>query len=102
MTCSKVTLEAIIEKIVADPAKIADVILAVKEFYSPKPLPWTDEPPTMPGWYWFRWKELVQIVQLKWDIDEPTQLLMWKIGRDYAYPVKDYQGQWAGPLILPD
>ena len=63
-------------------------------------LEWTDKPPTMPGWYWVRWQNRIEIIYV---YDHKGELACQWIGDDCAYFVegeKDVE-QWAGPIPEP-
>lgn len=50
-------------------------------------LEWTDEPPKVPGWYWYRHKPSRTIAMINIDVD-PTEY-------------ESLPGQWAGPIPEP-
>lgn len=53
----------------------------------PRALTWTDEPPKVPGWYWYRHKPSRTIAMINIDVD-PTEY-------------ESLPGQWAGPIPEP-
>ena len=50
----------------------------------PRALTWTDEPPKVPGWYWYRHKPSRTLGMINVDVD-PTEY-------------ESLPGQWAGPM----
>lgn len=53
----------------------------------PRSLAWTDEPPKVPGWYWYRHKPSCTIAMINVDV-EPIEY-------------ESLPGQWAGPIPEP-
>lgn len=53
----------------------------------PRSLAWTDEPPKVPGWYWYRHKPSRTIAMINVDV-EPIEY-------------ESLPGQWAGPIPEP-
>ena len=53
----------------------------------PRALEWTDEPPKVPGWYWYRHKPSRTIAMINVDV-EPIEY-------------ESLPGQWAGPIHEP-
>ena len=53
----------------------------------PRALEWTDEPPKVPGWYWYRHKPSRTIAMINVDV-EPIEY-------------ESLPGQWAGPIPEP-
>lgn len=53
----------------------------------PRTLEWTDEPPKVPGWYWYRHKPSRTIAMINVDV-EPIEY-------------ESLPGQWAGPIPEP-
>lgn len=65
-----------------------DVEYAVKQWNAlPRALEWTDEPPKVPGWYWYRHKPSRTIAMINVDV-EPIEY-------------ESLPGQWAGPIPEP-
>lgn len=63
-------------------------------------LRWTKEIPTEPGWYWYRCgpKPVYPPTML-----EVCKLKGWNnlVTADEWEDIKDYDGEWAGPIPLP-
>lgn len=53
----------------------------------PRALEWTNEPPKVPGWYWYRHKPSRTIAMINVDV-EPIEY-------------ESLPGQWAGPIPEP-
>lgn len=61
---------------------------AIRQWNSiPRALTWTDEPPKVPGWYWYRHKPRRTIALINVDV-EPIEY-------------ESLPGQWAGPIPEP-
>lgn len=58
---------------------------------------WSDQPPTVPGWYWYR-----PPYNSKPAIIEVCNLRGVLLGDDTDIPISEWPGQWAGPIIPPD
>lgn len=59
-------------------------------------LEWTTEPPTVPGWYWWRWHKGAEAIPL-----EVREGLIVEYPRRTLRAVADIGGQWAGPIPMP-
>lgn len=59
-------------------------------------LAWTTEPPTVPGWYWWRWHKGAEAIPL-----EVREGLIVEYPRRTLRAVADIGGQWAGPIPMP-
>lgn len=67
---------------------------------------WTSEKPTKPGWYWYR-----RGPALGWCVVTVDHLITWAnrclvdtpqlVVIDFAVPLDEMGGQWAGPLEEP-
>lgn len=65
-----------------------DAEYAIRQWNSiPRALEWTDEPPKVPGWYWYRHKPSRTIAMINVDV-EPIEY-------------ESLPGQWAGPIPEP-
>lgn len=61
---------------------------AITEWNSiPRALTWTNEPPKVPGWYWYRHNPSRTLGMINVDVD-PTEY-------------ESLPGQWAGPIPEP-
>lgn len=60
-------------------------------------LAWTTEPPTVPGWYWWRWHKGAENMPL-----EVREGLIVEYPRRILRAVADIGGQWAGPIPGPE
>ncbi len=71
-----------------------------------KAKPWSSEPPTEPGWYWWQkdgTKRAVQVLAHQPDSDGPAELgfrLSWG-GSSSWFRAKTAGGQWL-PLEVPE
>jgi len=62
---------------------------------SPPPLETFTDPPTQPGWYWF--KDPIAFYTVMVEVQEVNgQLMVWLLRKDH--PVADLKGTWQGPL----
>lgn len=65
-----------------------DAEYAIRQWNSiPRALEWTDEPPKVPGWYWYRHNPSRTIAMINVDV-EPIEY-------------ESLPGQWAGPIPEP-
>ena len=71
----------------ADHADFTIRLLDALEEADRERLEWTDEPPKVPGWYWYRHKPSRTIAMINIDVD-PTEY-------------ESLPGQWAGPIHEP-
>jgi hypothetical protein len=78
---------------------------------TPGAMQWTDELPTMPGWYWLQravlrhnkaaWYEVYPVLV---DITQNTNgtVVLYMPGLDHVWTIDDVVvGEWAGPLHPP-
>lgn len=66
------------------------------------PLQWSCEPPTEPGWYWWRdsaSSSTLFVVRIARGIS--GLVLMALIGSSQTVIASEQKGQWAGPLVPP-
>lgn len=66
---------------------------------------WTKDVPTVPGWYWIRFRgpgENPEVVRI---LRKGDPLVVWEIGYEDCENLDDarfYQGaEWCGPLPVP-
>lgn len=62
------------------------------------PYTWTSEPPTVPGWYWWREESIDDTIV---EIYECAGCLTVDGQAMEGIPLKGLTGEWAGPLELP-
>ncbi len=66
---------------------------------------WTTTKPTVPGWYWWREPEHndnePEIGHVFKDDLTAELRVLWTTDCPFADLVKEYDGQWAGPLEPP-
>jgi hypothetical protein len=65
---------------------------------------WTNEKPTVEGWYWYlevssRNMTLLYMVQV---IDCDGKMIAYLGGEDNSRLVSKMNGNWAGPLVSPE
>jgi len=86
--------------------KLKNSILALNEKYSkchpftdfpPKPLTWTCEKPTKPGWYWY--KSLGNCV---WPVKIISLSEIISNGNPVPYDRFNKEGTWSGPIPEPE
>lgn len=83
------------------------IMVGVSNGDPPAPLRWTSEPPTEPGWYWWRWKsfdgwmkEFGCILKVCEDTDG---VLTWCPPEGMWVAVgKECFGEFAGPIPQPE
>ena len=64
---------------------------------------WTEEKPTVPGWYWLRQKRRLSVVRVLF-YDSPRDLrrgLVFRIGRLSGASLNRVRGEWSGPIPQP-
>ena len=69
----------------------------------PRPLQWTSEPPTEPGWYWYRLNERDNISITYVDVYGTVITYYPNLCPDgwSRQNLKNIHGQWAGPIPEP-
>lgn len=73
---------------------------AIRQWNSiPRALTWTDEPPKVPGWYWFKDEYGIRIAWIKHDSRKMNELyaVIGGVGKWMSI----LHGQWAGPIPEP-
>ena len=61
---------------------------------------WTKEPPTEPGWYWWRDSIAQEIIHLRWDSNS-DDLGYWEPGTMLFHPADRRGGKWWLEPIQP-
>jgi hypothetical protein len=65
---------------------------------------WTTNPPTVPGWYWFRENDAQRALVLDVQPLSNGKLAIMRelnrLGGEYMF-VEELNGEWAGPLSEP-
>lgn len=59
---------------------------------------WSTQKPTVPGWYWWRWKGEVRAIQLAVLPGSTTGKMYVKGGISVPINALDCDGEWQGPL----
>ena len=62
-------------------------------------LEWTDEPPKVPGWYWFKDEYGIRIAWIKHDSRKINEL--YAVIGGVGNWMSTLHGQWAGPIPEP-
>ena len=62
----------------------------------PRPLRWTKEPPTEPGFYWYRNEEVEGVIQICKSV-KGLYIMCHGFSEEYDIPV----GEWAGAIQEP-
>ena len=67
-------------------------------------LSWKRKPPTEEGWYWYRDADRGEVILRVFD---PLGNKIWKAwdwqdGRLMLYAIAEYEGEWYGPLEVPN
>lgn len=65
----------------------------------PRALTWTDEPPKVPGWYWFKDEYGIRIAWIKHDSRKMNEL--YAVIGGVGNWMSTLHGQWAGPIPEP-
>lgn len=65
----------------------------------PRTLEWTDEPPKVPGWYWFKDEYGIRIAWIKHDSRKMNEL--YAVIGGVGNWMSILHGQWAGPIPEP-
>lgn len=65
----------------------------------PRSLAWTDEPPKVPGWYWFKDEYGIRIAWIKHDSRKINEL--YAVIGGVGNWMSTLHGQWAGPIPEP-
>lgn len=77
-----------------------NVEYAVRQWNAlPRSLAWTDEPPKMPGWYWFKDEYGIRIAWIKHDSRKMNEL--YAVIGGVGNWMSTLHGQWAGPIPEP-
>ncbi|WP_306539340.1 hypothetical protein [Bilophila wadsworthia] len=73
---------------------------AIAEWNSiPRALTWTNEPPKVPGWYWFKGEYGIRIAWIKHDSRKMNEL--YAVIGGVGNWMSTLHGQWAGPIPEP-
>lgn len=78
----------------------SDTDYAIRQWNAlPRALEWTDEPPKVPGWYWFKGEYGIRIAWIKHDSRKMNELyaVIGGVG-NWMFTL---HGQWAGPIPEP-
>ena len=70
------------------------------QFWAKRPR-WTDTPPTVPGWYWWRDKYRSVQTMLRVETDSYGTLIAAPPNCSWE-PVGTIIGQWSGPIPQPE
>lgn len=62
-------------------------------------LTWTNEPPKVPGWYWFKGEYGIRIAWIKHDSRKMNEL--YAVIGGVGNWMSTLHGQWAGPIPEP-
>ncbi len=65
----------------------------------PRALTWTNEPPKVPGWYWFKDEYGIRIAWIKHDSRKMNEL--YAVIGGVGNWMSTLHGQWAGPIPEP-
>lgn len=65
----------------------------------PRALTWTDNPPKVPGWYWFKDEYGIRIAWIKHDSRKMNEL--YAVIGGVGNWMSTLHGQWAGPIPEP-
>ena len=65
----------------------------------PRALTWTNEPPKVPGWYWFNDEYGIRIAWIKHDSRKMNEL--YAVIGGVGNWMSNLHGQWAGPIPEP-
>lgn len=77
-----------------------DAEYAIRQWNSiPRALEWTDEPPKVPGWYWFKDEYGIRIARIKHDSRKMNEL--YAVIGGVGNWMSILHGQWAGPIPEP-
>ena len=63
---------------------------------------WTNDPPTEPGYYWFRVIDGAAYTMLRVDEDPEGHLSVAVFGRAYTVELQEYHGEWQGPIFAKE
>ena len=78
----------------------ADADYAIRQWNAiPRALEWMDEPPKVPGWYWFKGEYGILIVWIKHDSRKMNEL--YAVIGGVGNWISTFHGQWAGPIPEP-
>lgn len=77
-----------------------DMEYVVKQWNAlPRALEWTDEPPKVPGWYWFKDEYGIRIAWIKHDSRKMNEL--YAVIGGVGNWMSILHGQWSGPIPEP-
>lgn len=78
----------------------SDTDYAIRQWNAlPRALEWTDEPPKVPGWYWFKDEYGIRIAWIKHDSRKINEL--YAVIGGVGNWMSTLHGQWAGPIPEP-
>lgn len=78
----------------------ADADYAIRQWNAmPRDLTWTDAPPKVPGWYWFKGEYGIRIAWIKHDSRKMNEL--YAVIGGVGNWMSTLHGQWAGPIPEP-
>ena len=60
---------------------------------------WTKEKPSKEGYYWYMESNTAEIVEIA---IFPREIIVWCIAQEYANPIEVFNGEWYGPLEVPE
>lgn len=83
----------------ADHADFTIRLLDALEEADRERLEWTDEPPKVPGWYWFKDEYGIRIAWIKHDSRKMDEL--YAVIGGVGNWMSTLHGQWAGPIPEP-
>lgn len=67
-----------------------------------KPLTWSRNAPTKPGWYWHRcWACEAQILEV-FELAPGGHLMIFQEGKNERIDYQDITAHWAGPIPVPE
>lgn len=77
-----------------------DTEYAIRQWNAlPRALEWTNEPPKVPGWYWFKDEYGIRIARIKHDSRKMNEL--YAVIGGVGNWMSILHGQWAGPINEP-
>ena len=77
-----------------------DTEYAIRQWNAlPRALEWTNEPPKVPGWYWFKDEYGIRIARIKHDSRKMNEL--YAVIGGVGNWMSTLHGQWAGPIPEP-
>lgn len=77
-----------------------DAEYAIRQWNAlPRALRWADNPPQVPGWYWFKGEYGIRIAWIKHDSRKMNEL--YAVIGGVGNWMSTLHGQWAGPIPEP-